>query len=270
MTLHISGRLFAPFPAKTIKRAQTYASGADDCGLPIADSKVRRDFCMDKESTMNRKICYSALLSLVLTLPASSSQSDAPQSRNVAAVESNAAMTAARSNPALPPGSAKVDANSPGDFQLGVGDVIHVSVWREQELTQTAVVRPDGKISLPLAGEITVAGKTAAEAQTLASTQLRRFINDPQVTISVIEIHSRQVFITGQIQRPGAYPLVGSVSVLQLIASAGGLSQYAHRKGIVVLDAQNHARAKFDYNTAIKGNDKDERLLQPGDTVVVP
>jgi len=157
------------------------------------------------------------------------------------------------------------------DFQLGVGDVIHVSVWRETELTQTAVVRPDGKISLPLVGEVTVAGKSAIEAQVLVRERLLRFVTDPKVTISVVEIHSRQVYITGQVQRPGAYPLVGSVNVLQLIASAGGLTQYAHKKGIVILHAKNQPRDKFDYNSAIEGKDKREgMLLSPGDTVVVP
>lgn len=157
-----------------------------------------------------------------------------------------------------------------GDFRLGVGDVIHISVWHEQELTQTAVVRPDGKVSLPLAGELAVAGQTAVEVQELLRVRLLPFLVDPQVTVSVLEIHSRQVYITGQVQRPGAYPLTGKVGVLQLIASAGGLTPYAHRKDITILDASNHLIARFNYKDAIDGRGKDSHPLQPGETVVVP
>ena len=156
------------------------------------------------------------------------------------------------------------------EFQIGVGDIIHISVWREPELTQTAVVRPDGRVSLPLAGEIPVAGQTALGAQTVIRSLLLKYVTDPQVTVSLVEIHSRQVFITGQVQRPGAYPLLGSCNVLQLIASAGGLTPYAHRKRIVVLDAQSKPVARFDYLSAIKGDQRQTRDLQPGETVVVP
>lgn len=161
-------------------------------------------------------------------------------------------------------------ATAADDYELGVGDLIHVSVWREPEITQNSVVRPDGKISVPLAGEISVAGKTAVDVQSLIRAQLLHFLIDPQVTVSVVEIHSRQVFITGQVQRPGAYPLVGSASVLQLIASAGGLTPYARRKKITILDTKHHAVARFDYDSAVNGREQSERPLQPGDTVVVP
>jgi polysaccharide export outer membrane protein len=169
-----------------------------------------------------------------------------------------------------PPSARSAEETNP-DYQLGIGDVIHVSVWREQELTQTAVVRPDGKISLPLMGEISVAGKTATEVKAKVRDRLLQFVTDPQVTVSVLEIHSRQVYITGQVQRPGAYPLVGSINVLQLIASAGGLTPFAHKKGIVILDSTQTQKEKFDYASAIQGRDKNNRLvLSPGDTVVVP
>lgn len=156
------------------------------------------------------------------------------------------------------------------DYRLGIGDVIHIFVWHEQELTQTTVVRPDGKISLPLAGEFTVAGKSTVQIQDVIRDRLLRFVVKPQVTVSVVEIHSRQVYITGQVQRPGAYPLSGKLSVLQLIASAGGLTPYAHRKNIRVLDASNQPVAKFNYADAVRGKDKREYPLQPGYTVVVP
>jgi polysaccharide export outer membrane protein len=161
-------------------------------------------------------------------------------------------------------------ALSSSEFKLGIGDVIHISVWREPELTQTAVILPDGHISIPLAGQVPVAGKSTMTAQSLIRTLLLTYITDPQVTVSIVEIHSRQVYITGQVQHPGAYPLLGDFNVLQLIASAGGLTPYARKKGIVVLDADNHPIARFDYGSAVKGNPKQARMLRPGETVVVP
>jgi len=156
------------------------------------------------------------------------------------------------------------------DFELGPGDVIHISVWREVELTQNSVVRPDGLISLPFAGEVHVAGKTPLAAQDLIRSLLSKYFTNPNVTVSVVEIHSRQVYITGQVQRPGSYPLLASCTVLQLIASAGGLTPYAHKKNIVVLDADSHPIAHFNYASEVKGNASKEQYLQPGFTVVVP
>src|SRR3954452_4870757 len=156
------------------------------------------------------------------------------------------------------------------DFKLGIGDVIHVSVWREPELTETAVILPDGRISMPLAGTIPVAGQTAVAAQDVIRSRLLPYITDPEVTVSIVEIHSRQVYITGQVQHPGAYPLLGDFNVLQLIASAGGLTPYARKKGIVILDAENHPVARFNYSSAIQGQPKQSMMLHPGETVVVP
>ena len=185
-------------------------------------------------------------------------------------------LDAAESRPALlnadldHPVSGTTAAARDAQFELGVGDVIHVSVWRDPELTQTAVVRPDGRISLPLAGEVQLLGKTTISAQTIIRTLLLKYVTDPQVTVSVVEIHSRQVFITGQVQRPGAYPLLGSCNVLQLIASAGGLTPYAHKRNIVVLDAAGRRVSSFDYASAVKGDLSQDRSLLPGETVVIP
>jgi polysaccharide export outer membrane protein len=162
------------------------------------------------------------------------------------------------------------DASPVDEFELGIGDVLHVSVWREPELTETAVVRPDGKISIPLAGEVEVEGKSAADAQLVIRSRLLKYVTDPRVTVSIVEIHSRQVFITGQVQRPGAYPLIGDFNVLQLIASAGGLTPYAHKKSIIILDAHNRPVFRFNYSSAVKGNPKQATVLRAGETVVVP
>jgi polysaccharide export outer membrane protein len=161
-------------------------------------------------------------------------------------------------------------ASSSG-YVLGPSDVVHVAVWKEPDLSQTAVVRPDGKISLPLVGEIVLAGSTVPEAQTIVADRLRSLLTSPQVTITVTEIHSRQVYITGEIGRPGAYPLAASMNVLQLIASAGGLTEYAHKKAIYILRASAKQPIHFNYSNVVRGKSQDQNVqLSPGDTVVIP
>lgn len=162
-------------------------------------------------------------------------------------------------------------AASANGYVLGSSDVIHVAVWKEPDLSQTAVVRPDGKISLPLVGEIAIAGSTVPEAQTIVADRLRSLLTSPQVTITVVEIHSRQVYITGEIGRPGAYPLAASMNVLQLIASAGGLTEYAHKKAIYILRASARQPIHFNYNNVVRGKSQEQNVqLTPGDTVVIP
>ncbi len=159
----------------------------------------------------------------------------------------------------------------PAGYVLGPSDVIRVSVWKEAELSQTAVVRPDGNISVPLIGEVPVAGKNVIEAEAVIADRLHSVLTNPQVTISVLEIHSRQVYITGEIGHPGAYPLTGSMNVLQLIASAGGLTEYAHKKAIYLLRANARTPVHFNYQNVVRGKTQDQNVqLAPGDTVVVP
>lgn len=177
------------------------------------------------------------------------------------ATASSAASSAAADVPAAIPAPV---------FKLGIGDVIHISVWREPELSETAIVRPDGRISISLVGEVPVAGESAVAAEARIHELLLKYVTDPQVTVSIVEIHSRQVYITGQVQHPGAYPLLGEFNVLQLIASAGGLTPYARKKGIVILDSTNRQVSRFDYSRAVKGNPSQATMLRPGETVVVP
>jgi polysaccharide export outer membrane protein len=160
---------------------------------------------------------------------------------------------------------------SSNGYVLGPSDVIRVSVWKEPDLSQTAVVRPDGKISLPLVGEIAVSGNSVPEAQTIVAERLHALLTNPQVTITVVEIHSRQVYITGEIGHPGAYLLSNSMNVLQLIASAGGLTEYAHKKGIYILRASNKQPMHFNYASVVRGKSQEQNIqLSPGDTVVIP
>jgi len=157
------------------------------------------------------------------------------------------------------------------DYRIGNGDVLQISVWGEVELTKTVTVRPDGKISLPLINEVQVAGLTSPDAQTLLDQRFSRFIRNPQASVIVSEIHSNLVYVTGKVRRPGAYPLAGSLNVVQLIARAGGLAEHAKEKHVYVLRQSGGSRVDVNYKDAIEGRHRagDVELL-PGDTVVIP
>jgi polysaccharide biosynthesis/export protein len=173
------------------------------------------------------------------------------------------------STPALTGPSVSV----PADYVIGPEDVVGVMFWREPEMSGDVTVRPDGMISLPLLGDIRAVGlrpeALSAEVQKAAG----RYLSDANATIVVRQINSRRVFITGEVRSPGAYPLIGPRTVLQLIALAGGLSEYADGDKITVMRAEESATRtlKFNYKEVSKGKRLDQNvLLQPGDTVVVP
>jgi polysaccharide export outer membrane protein len=157
-------------------------------------------------------------------------------------------------------------------FTIGVGDVLAVTFWREQALSGDVVVRPDGNISLPLLNDVQASGLTPEQlAQALAAAAVK-FVDDPDVSVIVKEIHSRKVFLVGQVATPGMVPLQGDMTVLQLLAVGGGLLEYADRKDIVIIRSANkqEMRFKFNYDDVLSGkNRKQNILLQPGDTVVV-
>ncbi len=157
-------------------------------------------------------------------------------------------------------------------YTLGVSDVIRVNVWKNNDLSQTVTVGPDGFVSLPLLGDVHVVGMTANQVALALRSKLNSYMVNPEVTVSVVDIRSRQVYVMGQVAKPGGYPLVAPVNVLQMIAQAGGLSTFANRKNIYVLRATNGHTQKllFNYSKVIRGDSEQNYTLQPGDTVVVP
>jgi polysaccharide export outer membrane protein len=157
------------------------------------------------------------------------------------------------------------------DYKIGSGDVLQISVWGEAELTKTVTVRPDGRISLPLINEVRVVGLTSPDAQALLNQRFAQYIRNPQTSVSVAEIHSNLAYVTGRVRRPGAYPIAGSLNVVQLIARAGGLADHAKQKHIYVLRQAGGSRVNINYKDVIQGRrgSHDVELL-PGDTVVVP
>lgn len=183
------------------------------------------------------------------------------------------ALADAPKKPVPSSGTAATQAiTSTAQYTIGSGDVLNIQVWKEKELSQTVVVRPDGKISLPLLGELLASGKEPAQLEKLIQERLQSMVVEPRVTVTVSEIHSRMVYITGEVARPGAYPLNAPLTVLQLIAQAGGLTEFASRKKIHVIRGSNAgAELWLSYKALTQGTDTNRNLvLVPGDTVVIP
>jgi polysaccharide export outer membrane protein len=151
--------------------------------------------------------------------------------------------------------------------------VIRVDVWREDQLTRTVPVRPDGKITLPLLNDVQAAGITPMELAGVIREGLKKFITNPQVTVSVTEINSRRIYVNGEVNKSGAYQLLPHMTVLQALSGSGGFTAFARIKNIYVLRNENGKSTKipFNYKEAIKGKNPEQNIeLQPGDVVVVP
>lgn len=161
---------------------------------------------------------------------------------------------------------------APSEYRIGVEDVLEIAVWKEPELATTAPVRPDGKVTVPLAGEIDAAGKTAHELEGLLAQKFSARIANPTVTVVVKEVNASRVFVLGEVAKPGAYPMRGALTVVQALALAGGMTEFADKGDIVILrrdsDKGMQQRLKLDFNDAVRSEAAIE--LAPGDTVVVP
>jgi polysaccharide export outer membrane protein len=159
------------------------------------------------------------------------------------------------------------------DYVIGADDVLDVSVWKEQELTRTLQVRPDGKISMPLLGDVQAAGLTPGQLAQSVSEKLKKYLTAPQVTVILTQINSQRVYVIGEVTRPGAYPVLPGMTILQAISSAGGLTQFANGKKIFLMRDENHAQTKqpFSYKDVLDGRKAEENLaVKAGDTIVVP
>lgn len=169
--------------------------------------------------------------------------------------------------------STAASAAASKNYVVGIGDQLEISVWKQPQLSVTATVRPDGKITVPLINDVEVNGMTTGEIQALLQTKLAAFVKDPEVTVTVMSIGSKMVYLIGAVGKPGAFPMVKPMNVLQLIASAGGLSPFAHQKKIYVLRKVNGKEVRYNvnYKDLVKGIHEETNItLEPGDTVVVP
>jgi polysaccharide biosynthesis/export protein len=165
-----------------------------------------------------------------------------------------------------------VPASDP-DYKIGPLDVLRIDVWKEAEVSRTVPVRPDGKISLPLLNDLQAAGLTSVQLSKIIANGLKEYITNPQVTVSVTEINSRRVYITGEVTHPGALSLLPHMTVLQALSSSGGFTLFAKIKEIYVLRNENGKKVQhpFNYKDVVKGKGQDQDIeLQAGDVIVVP
>jgi polysaccharide export outer membrane protein len=159
-------------------------------------------------------------------------------------------------------------------FVIGNDDHLAISVWKEPDLTRSIPVRSDGKISLPLVGEIQATGKTPLQLELEIANRLRSYITVPEVTVIVEQINSKKFNIMGMVGRPGSFPLTLSTTVVDAIAAAGGFRDFAKKKGVYIL-RQNpdgtQTRLNFNYNDFIKGKNLSQNVkIEPRDTIIVP
>lgn len=162
---------------------------------------------------------------------------------------------------------------APADYVIGPDDVLTVVFWREKDMSSDVAVRPDGKISLPLLNDVQAAGLRPEELRQQLTEAAAKFIEDPTVSVVVKQINSRKVFVTGQVGKPGSYPLLGPTTVMQMLATAGGVLEYGDAKAIRVMrrNGGKELSLKFNYKDVLKGKNLQQNVeLKPGDTIVVP
>ena len=174
-----------------------------------------------------------------------------------------------------PPTAVATDSKAHDDtFIIGANDVLAVNVWKEAEISRAVPVRSDGRISLPLVGEVQASGRTPRQLEQEIAKRLENYISEPEVTVIVQQINSQKFNVLGQVAKPGSYPLANSPTVLDAIALAGGFRDFAKQKSIYVLRKNSdgaQSRLPFNYKDVVKGKNVEQNVkLQPGDTVVVP
>src|ERR1700722_9482367 len=218
---------------------------------------------MERAMTRTKKfVCVSGMVLLIfaMLLPSATAQGDTPVAD---------APKTDKNKPAEPPA---VSQALPSDYVIGADDQLKISVWNEANLSETVPVRPDGKISMPLLNDVDAAGLTPTQLKDSITEKLRKFISDPRVTIVVLAMNSRRVFVTGEVNHTGPMALLPHMTVLQALAQAG-FTQFANVKGIYLLRTENgkQSRIPFNYKEVVKGNRPEQNVqLKPGDTIVVP
>jgi polysaccharide export outer membrane protein len=171
------------------------------------------------------------------------------------------------------PESMPKSATDDPTYIIGDADVLDINVWKEVDVSRTVPVRPDGKISLPLLNDVQAAGLTPMQLQQQITEKLRKFLTEPQVTVIVTQINSRRVYIMGEVNRPGMISLLPQMTILQLITTAGGFTQFANTSKIRLVRNENGKQTTytFNYKELMRGErPEQDLLLKPGDSVVVP
>ena len=168
--------------------------------------------------------------------------------------------------------AANAEANATAaDYRLVPGDKLRIEVYKDPQMSQTLQIRPDGKITLPLVGDVAAAGRTPVALRDSITTSLKEYITNPVVTVIVVEFEPQSVSVMGEVARPGPVPIKGKLSVLEALAVAGGFKDFANTKNITIRrpTASGVQIIRFNYRDAVKGEGK-PLYLQPGDLVIVP
>jgi len=180
--------------------------------------------------------------------------------------------TASGSTSKNTPVAPRVPVKLPNDYVIGADDVLSVVFWREKDLNADVVVRPDGKISLPVLNDVQAVGLTPEELAESIANAARKYVRDSGATVMVKEIHSRKVYVVGEVGKPGSFPLDADMNVLQALAQAGGLLEDAHKGDVVIVRNEKgvERRFRFDYNEVMRGTNTSQNIkLRPGDTILV-
>lgn len=221
--------------------------------------------------------CSSRRFLFVLMLMGLVFSSARAQDKSAAVVEPKSTVAAGGTAPAAEPAGGKARGDLvqtvPYNYQIGAGDVLQISVWKEPEASTSVVVRPDGMITMPLLKEVMVAGLTPTQVEKVITEGLSKTITEPDVTVIVSGINSKKIYAIGAVKREGPISYTYRMSIMQAISEAGGLTDYAKRRKIYVLRDENGTQRKlpFDYDAALKGERMDLNIpLLPGDTLVVP
>ncbi len=157
-------------------------------------------------------------------------------------------------------------------YVIGPSDVLAVTVWKEPTLSSSLLVRPDGMISLPLLGDVRATGLTPLQLADQITTKLKKYVQDPNVSVVISQIHSKVVYLLGEVARKGPIEMTSGMTLLEAISSAGGLTDYANTKKIYILRdvSGTHQKIPVHYKEALKGDSALNLVLKPGDTIVVP
>ena len=167
------------------------------------------------------------------------------------------------------PSEGSVAAVDPNTFLIGPEDVLFIRTWREPDFTFPAVVRPDGKITIPLVGEAQAADQTPVQLTKTITEMLTKIINNPDVNVFVQEVRSKKYYIIGEVNRPGWFPLVSKITVLEALANAGGFKEFANTKRIKIL--RGNQTLPFNYRDVVRARHQEQNVLvQNGDKIIVP
>jgi polysaccharide export outer membrane protein len=179
--------------------------------------------------------------------------------------------TVAPTTNAVPPAREAGSPSTAADYRLVTGDKLRIEVYKDSQLSQSLQIRPDGKITLPLAGDIPAAGRTSLELRDTVTAALKDYVNNPVVTVIVVETMPQTIYVMGEVHSPGPQSIKGDISILQALAMAGGFKDFAKRKSIKVLrpGPAGNTTIEFNYNDALEGKAR-MVMLRPGDTVIIP